>query len=78
MDQLLLFGGAAERQTGPTAAAAWLGFSLDHDPALAQAAFVDRYGLPPAELRRVPGALLVGPVPVADVHFGRCDCATVV
>lgn len=63
VDQLALFAGAAERQAEPGPRLAWLGFSLDHDPALAQAAFVDRYGRPPAELRRDPGVLLVGPLP---------------
>ncbi len=65
MDQLRLFGVEPEEPTRP----AWRGFSLDTTEAAAIAAFVERYGIPPATVRRVPGALLVGPVPVGYVDF---------
>lgn len=41
----------------------WWGFSADHSEAQAQADFRRRFGVQPAELRRVPGCLLAGPVP---------------
>lgn len=73
MDQLTLFGGADRREE--PAAVYWLGFTLDHDEAAAQAAFAARFGVRPATVERGPGLLFVGPVPAGleyvDLRRGR-------
>jgi hypothetical protein len=61
-----LWPAGPDDQAPGVAPVAWLGFTPDHTPDAARATFRTRWGAEPAELRTVPGALLVGPLP--EVH----------
>lgn len=61
--QLDFFGGIVGDAQRDDHTLAWRGFTLDHGDTAAIADFRRRYGVEPLELRRVPGLLLVGPLP---------------